>query len=172
MKTIAEKCNIFFTEIGPNLAKDIDPSSVIFDNYLKVFNANEPNHNLTVNELKDAFFSLKLNKSPGYDRISFNGIKTWFGSLQKPLLHIFNQSLQSGNFPDKLKIVMATSLFKKGSNSELRYCRPMSILPFFSKILEKIMYNSLYEHLKENDILYKKQFSFQRRHSAEHGLLH
>ena len=33
LKTIAEKFNKFFTEIGPNLAKDIDPSSVTFDNY-------------------------------------------------------------------------------------------------------------------------------------------
>ena len=36
LKTIAEKFNKFFTEIGPNLAKDIEPSSVTFDNYLKI----------------------------------------------------------------------------------------------------------------------------------------
>ena len=98
-----------------NSTKDIDPSSVTFDNYLKTFNANQPEHNLTVNELKDAFFSLKLNKSPGYDEISFNVIKTCFGSLHKPLLHIFNQSLQGGIFPDKLKIARFTPSFKKGS---------------------------------------------------------
>ena len=90
MKTIAEKFNKCFTEIGPNYAKDNDPSSDTFDNYLKTFNANQPEHNLTVNELKDAFFSLKLNKSAGYDEISFNVIKTCFGSLHKPLLYIFN----------------------------------------------------------------------------------
>ena len=171
LKTIAEKFNKFFTEIGPNLAKDIDPSSVTFDNYLKTFNANQPEHNLTVNELKDAFFSLKLNKSPGYDEISFNVIKTCFGSLHKPLLHIFNQSLQSGIFPDKLKIARVTLLFKKGSDSELGNYRPISVLPCFSKILEKIMYNRLYKHLKEKDILYKKQFGFQQKHSTEHAIL-
>ena len=61
LKTTGE--NRFFTEIGPNLAKDTDPSSVTFDNYLKTFNINQLEHNLqgqkiTVNELKDAF-SLK-----------------------------------------------------------------------------------------------------------------
>ena len=65
LKTPAERFNKFFTEIGPNLAKDIDPSLVTFENYLKTFNTNQPEHNLTVNELKDVFFSLKLNKSPG-----------------------------------------------------------------------------------------------------------
>ena len=86
-----------------------------FDNYLKTFNANQPEQNLTVNELKDAFF----NKSPGYDEISFNVIKTCFGSLHKLLLHIFDQSLQSGIFPDKLKLARVTPSFKKGSHSEL-----------------------------------------------------
>ena len=113
LKTIAEKFNKFFTKIGPNLAKNIDPSSVTFDNYLKTFNANQPGHNLTINELKDAFFFLKLNKSPGYDEISFNVIKICFGSFHKPLRHIFNQSLQSGICRDKLKISSVTPLFKK-----------------------------------------------------------
>ena len=117
LKTIAEKFNKFFTDIGPNLAKDIDPSSVTFDNYLKTFNANQPELNLTVNELKDAYFSLNL--SPGYDEISFNVIKTCFGYLHNPLLHIFNQFLQSGIFPDKLKIARGTPLFKSGSDSLL-----------------------------------------------------
>ena len=76
LKTIAEKFNKFFTDIGPNLAKDIDPSSVTFDNYLKTFNANQPEHTLTANELNGVFFSLKINKSPGYEYISFNVIKT------------------------------------------------------------------------------------------------
>ena len=119
LKTVAEKFNRFFTEIGPNLLKDTNISSVTFDMYLKTFNANQPEHNLTVNELKDALIILKLYKSPGYNEISFNVIKTCFGSLHKPLLHIFNQSLQSGIFPDKLKIARVTPSLKKGSDSEL-----------------------------------------------------
>ena len=57
-----------------------------------------------VNEFKDTFFSLKINKSAGYDDISFNVVKKCFGVLHKPLLHIFNLSLQTGIFPDKLNI--------------------------------------------------------------------
>ena len=48
-----------------------------------------------------------------------------------------------------------TPLFKKGSDSELGIYRPISVLPCFSKVLEKIMYNRLYKHLKENDVLKK-----------------
>ena len=146
LETIAEKFNKFFPEIGPNLAKDIDPSSVTFDNYLKIFNANQPEHNLTVNELKDAFFFLKINKSPGFDEISFNVIETCFGTLHKPLLHIFNQSLQSRIFPDNLKIARVTPSFKEGSDSELGNCRLISVSVF-------LKFNRLYKHLKEKDIL-------------------
>ena len=130
MKTIAEKINKFFTEIGPNLAKDIDPSLVTFDNYLKTFIASQPEHNLTVNELKYAFFSLKLDKSPGYDEISFSVIKTCFGSLHKPLLHMFNQSLQSGIFPDKLKIVRVTPSFM--TVNDLKFLRKLCTIVFIN----------------------------------------
>ena len=90
LKTVAEKFNRFFTEIGPNLLKDTNISSVTFDMYLKTFNANQPEHNLTVNELKDALIILKLYKSPEYNEISFNVIKTCFGFLRKPLLYTFS----------------------------------------------------------------------------------
>ena len=108
MQSIAEHFNNFFTEIGPNLAKDIDLSSVTFENYLKILQTNQPEHNLSITELKDAFFSLKLNKSSGYNEINFNVIKKCFESLHKPLLHIFNQSLPNGFFPDEMKITKVT----------------------------------------------------------------
>ena len=91
--------------------------------------------------------------------------------MHKPLLHIFNQSLQSRIFPDKLKIARVTPSFKKDSDSELGNYQPISVLPCFSRILEKIMYNRLYKNLKEKDILYKKQFGFQQKNSTKHALL-
>ena len=139
IKSIAENLNRYFTEIGPTLAKKIDSPSVNVYKYLEAYNITQPEKDLTVNELKDAFFPLKLNESPGYDEVSFNVIKKCFGSLHKPLLHIFNVSLQNGTFPDELKIARVTPLFKNGSDSDLGNYRPISVLPCFSKILEKIM---------------------------------
>ena len=87
--------------------------------------------------------------------------------MHKPLLHVFNLSLQTGIFPDKLKIARVTPLFKGGENYELENYRPISVLPCFSEILEKIMYN----HLTDNSMLYKKQFGFQEGHSTEHAIV-
>ena len=83
------------------------------------------------------------------------------------MLHIFNLSLQTGIFTYKLKIARVTLLFKGGENYELGDCRPISVLPCFPKILEKIMYNRLYKYLTDNSTLYKKQFGFQEGHSTE-----
>ena len=120
IKSIAESFNRYLTEIGSTLAKKVDSSSVNFHKYLEVYNFIQPEKVLTVNELKDAFFSLKLNKSPGYNDVSFNVIKKFFKSLHKPLLYIFNASLKNGTLPDELKIARVTPLFKNRRRFRLR----------------------------------------------------
>ena len=127
LKTIAEKFNKFSLKLVL-ISQDIEPSSVTYDNYLKTLNVNQPEHNLTGNELKDAFFSLKLNKSLRYDEINFNAIKACFRSFHKSLLHVFDQYLQRG-------ITKVTPSFKKGSNSEIGNYRPT---PVFLKFLRKL----------------------------------
>ena len=58
---------------------------------------------LSIKELKNAFFSLKINKSPGYGEISFNVVKKCFGELYDPLKFVLESSLEKGIFPDDLK---------------------------------------------------------------------
>ena len=91
--------------------------------------------------------------------------------MHKPLLHIFNVSLQNRTFPDESKLARVTPLLENGSDSDLGNYRPISVLPCFSKILEKIMYNRLYKHLSDNNVLYKKQFGFQEKHSTKHAIM-
>ena len=55
-------------------------------------------NSLSINELKGDFFSLKTNKSPGYDDINFNVVKKCFGEINEPLKHLFNISLENGTF--------------------------------------------------------------------------
>ena len=60
-ESIAESFNKYFTQIGPKLAKDIGTSTKIFNEYIKKHNTTQPEKIISVNELKDAFFSLKIN---------------------------------------------------------------------------------------------------------------
>ena len=118
------------------------------------------------NELENEFVSLKTNKSSGYDDISADVVKRVSDEIFGFLKYYFNISLAKGVFPDKLKIVWVTLIFKKGKNTLVTNYRPISFLPCFSKLLERIMYNRLY-----NNILYQKQFGFQNAHSTEHAIL-
>ena len=47
---------------------------------------------IRVNELKNAFFSIRTNKCPGHGEISFNVIRNCFGKLYEPLQYLFNLS--------------------------------------------------------------------------------
>ena len=61
-------------------------------------------------------------------------------AITYPLIYIFDLSLSTGIVPDQLKIARVIPLFKSGFISQFSNYRPVSILPAFSKILEKIVY--------------------------------
>ena len=112
---------------------------------------------------------MKTKKS---SEISSDVIKHISPSVFEPMRYIFNPSIEKGIFPDQLKIAKVTPLFKKGDYALVDNYPPTSVLPCFSKILERIIYNRLYSFFSENNILYKKQFGFQKQHSTDHAIDH
>ena len=64
-----------------------------------------------------------------------------------------------------------TPIYKASDNSDISNYRLISVLPSFPKILERLMYNCLYKYLKENNILYEKQFGFQSGYSTSDAII-
>ena len=64
---IATEFNRFFANVGPMLTIQIPERKNTFESYLVKTSAKMPNTSVPINELRDAFFSFILNKSPGYD---------------------------------------------------------------------------------------------------------
>ena len=126
---------------------------------------------LTEDEFLEAFKSLKINKLPGFDEIDFNVIYQIYNHNKKPVIRIFGDSMKLRVFPEKLKLLNVTPVFKSGKNELGTNYRPISVLPCFSKILERIMYNRLYEYLTKNILLVEKLFGFRKGHSTEHALI-
>ena len=91
---IADTFNDFFTNIGQKLAGQIPKSSKAFETYINKVNVMMDSKPLLINELKDAFFSLNINKSSGADDVSFSIIKNCFGVLCEPLIYLFQLSLE------------------------------------------------------------------------------
>ena len=159
-KTVAEKFNEFYVNVGSNLPSKILRINNDYKSYLPDITTLFDEQDLTEQELEVAVASLKPSKSPGFDSIHVNVIKASYEELKRPLFYIFDQSLKSGIFTDKLKIAKVFPIYKSGKKYVLSNYRPISVLPCFSKILERAMYIRLYDYLNENEILNDKQFGF------------
>ena len=118
-ETIAISFNNYFVNVGPKLASKFQCTDKKFEDLLTKSITTLQEKHLSDNELKDTFYSLKINKISGYDDINYDAIRNAFGSLIKLLKHVFNLSLTKGIFPDQLKMVRVTPIFKAGEMFEL-----------------------------------------------------
>ena len=73
----------------------------------------------------------------------------------------------SGIVPDQMKVAKIIPLHKKDDNCIFDNYRPISLLPTFSKILEKVVHRQLYDYIKANDLLSKSQYGFREKYSTE-----
>ena len=89
--------------------------------------------------------------------------------LCEPLIYLFQVSLEKGVFPDDLEIAKVTSIYKASDSSYVSNYRPISVLPCFSRILERLIYNRLCKY--ETNILYEKQFDFQSGYSTNDAIV-
>ena len=110
---------------------------------------------------------LPNKSSTGFDDISMILLKAIETEIIRALTCIFNKSLNTGIFPEKLKIAKLISIHKKESLNDISNYRPISLLPSISKILEKIIFKRLSTYLNEHRLLYDSQYGFRAGHSIE-----
>ena len=170
-KQIATEFNNFFTSVGTNLAKKIPNIQTTFDEFLIPTEKILDFHELTFDEFEKAFKSLQRNKATGCDDLNGNILIDSYDSFKNILYSVFKETLNQGLCPDLLKIAKVIPVFKAGDATNISNYRPISVLPIFSKVLERIMYNRVYNHLTSNGLLYENQFGFQRNTSTEHAIL-
>ena len=167
-----EGFNEYFSNIGPDLANEIDMSNCNFETYVKEtkseFAAFQPK---TVSEIFNLLCGLSGQKATGIDKISCKIIKIAAPAIADSLTHIFNQAIISSSFPDQWKVASVTPLFKNGQRNCPGNYRPTSVLPATSKIMERIMYNQLYNYLTKFGLLSNSQFGFRKSHATATALL-
>lgn len=170
-KIMSDEFNKFFRNIGPALANAI-PSGEPFKRFLRASSMNsifvEP---VTELEVITIVNNLKTNKASNDSFLNSKFLKRHINILSFPLSHIFNLSLSSGVVPCKFKCAKVIPIFKKGDQRQITNYRPISLLPTLNKVLEKIVYNRVYNFLSKNEILYKYQFGFRPKHSATMAVL-
>jgi hypothetical protein len=100
-------------------------------------------------------------------------LRKFYYYLIDPLTFILNLSIRSGKYPDKLKSAKIIPLYKgEGSRLEPSKYRPISILPFISKLFERCLNKQLSTFLETNNFFSPNQYGFRSGRSTELALAH
>ena len=151
---ITNKFNTIFVNVGTVLANSIAPTDKNPVDYIQQDVINtlyfDP---VTENEICKIIGSLK-DSAAGWDDLKSSMIKHIKESITVPLVHICNRSFVTGIFPSELKIANVVPIYKSGDEIMFSNYRLVSVLPVFSKLLERLVYNRLISYINDNKLLY------------------
>ena len=168
---MANVFNEFFVNIGRTIAESCNASP--FDP-LHYMQGDYPNSfflkAVTPQDVGNSIKSLKDKKCDLYS-VPVKIIKSVCDIVSPVIASIINGSFESGIFPQSLKIARVIPIPKTCEAENISNYRPISILPMFSKIFEKIAYIQLYNYLEKHDILYRGQYGFRSKKSTVQAVL-
>ena len=112
-------------------------------------------------------------KGCNLDPLPTDLVKECADDLVPLLTSIINESLKAGVVPAQLKQAIVVPILKKSGldSNILKNFRPISNLPFLSKILEKVVLGQLQQHLSDNMLLEVNQSAYRKGHSVETAVL-
>lgn len=110
---------------------------------------------------------LKRSKAAGIDNIPPGILKDCSSVVRKPLAHIINMSLITGEIPQEWKEAKVVPVHKKGPTNDFDNYRPISVLPVISKIMERIVHEQFMDYLESNNLINDSQFGFRQKRSTQ-----
>ena len=153
LKFNTNKTMMFYKKVSPNLEK-----------FELVF--------IAEGTIKKLLSCLDVFKAPGMDEISPRFLRDGAEVLAKPICDIINLSIKLSTFTDKYKIAKLTPLFKKGSKTDPKNYRPISLLPLISTLIEQTIHIQTQEYLEITGLIYKFWSSFMKIFSTDSCLVH
>ena len=122
----------------------------------------------TPQEVASELRSLPISKTTD---VPMKIIKTSIVQLSTYLSSIYNLSFATGNYIDRFKYAMVSPAHKGDSKLSLTNYRPISVLPIFSKVFERLVHKRLLNFLIINKLLFKHQFGFQPNKTTEMAII-
>lgn len=178
-RTIANEFNKYFASIAHNMNETLKDTK--FDgipiqeipNFSTYITNNVSDsiflNDCTYDEISSIIKDFNNNKSSD---ISIKVLKSCSNIISPYLSRFYNKFMMDGIFPYILKVGNITPVYKKGDRQLIENYRPVSTLPCFSKIFEKIIYSRLYDFIKSKNILYRNQYGFRSKHSTSNAINH
>ena len=130
-----------------------------------------PDLDITPDEVREHLRRINSHSAPGADLISAWMLSTFAEELVPSITSLFNHSLKLGKIPREWKHSNIVPIPKEANKSEVRYYRPISLLPIISKILERHIHSLLFNHLSSHNTLSANQFGFRPGRSTITPLL-
>ena len=115
---------------------------------------------LTEKNMLSIIKSLDPTKAHGCDNLSIKMIQICKEVITIPLKLIFDQSLKEGKFPEIWKAANVVPVHKKEDKCLVKNYRPISLLPIFAKVFERVIYNSLFNYFLHNKLFTPSQSGF------------
>ena len=174
-RVIANEFNKYFVSLASNLNEAYNELGELTLNSLPSFIDFLPSANpssiylsdCSVDEIKDIISEFQNGKSSD---IPIHVVKSVAKIISPVLSKLYNDCIQKGNFPDCLKTGRISPIYKKDNEELLENYRPVSTLPIFGKIFEKIIFSRLYSFINSQNILYENQYGFRKKHSTNHAV--
>lgn len=144
-----EQVEMFADFFASNFASSSDDPTTLLRNF-------DTDDRITLDPffIFDQLMRLKSNTNTGPDGIHPLVLKNCASILYQPLTAIFNESLETGSFPDKWKRYSVTPIFKKGARSDIKNYRDIAKLQTIAKFFEhcvnihltKLVYSNISPH--------------------------
>ena len=174
--------------VNGELVSDFEQKANLFNNYFAsqctpIKNGSKlPNFSykaekiLTSFDIKDddilsIIKNLNVDKAHGWDQLSIRMIKTCGDAITFPLKLIFKSMINKGVFLDDWKKSNVVPIHKKESKSLIENYRSASLLPIFSKVFERLVFNTLFSFFLQNKLFTPCQSSFIPGYSCVSKLL-
>ena len=121
----------------------------------------------TSEEISKLINEIEVKKATGPDGISAYLVKMSRDVLAPALEKIFRKCIRDSTFPKLMKIAEIIPLHKGDAKTNSTNYRPISLLPIFGKLLEKVIANRITKFFDKNNVITPHQFGFRKNHSTE-----
>ena len=125
----------------------------------------------TPQEIFNITITLK-DSSPGWDDLHIKVYKRCIHILTPIITNILNHCIRECIFPSELKIAKIIPIYKSGPHDHITNYRPIAMLPFISKIFEKLLHKRMLSYIDKFKILFEQQFGFRPGHSTSAAITH
>ena len=168
---IAQILNSHFCSVGKNLTSTLPNSkppkkstpSTLKSMYM------EPTSN---HEVETIIASLDKRKSSGHDNIPIILLHALGPTLSPTITHFFNFAIDTGLYPNHLKIAQVTPVYKSGDKTDMNNYRPISVASCIGTVFEKLLKSRISDFLESTKFFSSCQFGFRPDFDTSQAILH